>query len=172
MLTPFITNDQFLRRYDYRWVAQDLLDDGTIPTYADLTNTSTTAGSRLQDFAFEASEIVLSAAAVAARYSEDDLRDYGGYLLLRICADLMVGLILKRRNRAVADEKEVTGPYAEALGYLELLRRGERIFSEVPDVSKAGLPETASMNPILGINPSLITQRAYRYFGPIVGDNF
>lgn len=169
MLTPFITNAQFLSRYDYRWVGMNLLDDDSDATEADLLSTSTVAGGRIQLFAFEASEMLMGACAVGARYSEDDVRTYGGYLKLRICADLMIAPVLKRRDRALTDESALSKAYDEALQYLEQLRRGERIFFQVPDVPEAGLPTTSDMGPIFGVDPPLITQEAIRYFGLPIG---
>lgn len=164
MITPFITNNQFLDRYDWRWVAENILDDDRDATLNQLLSPTTTAGKRLREFALEASEMVLAAARVGARYSEGDLRSHGGYLLIRIVADLMIAPILKRRNRALSDESQLSKSYNEALQYLELLRRGERIFWAVPNVPEAGLPTTTSLvdNPFTA---PLITDHAVDYFG-------
>lgn len=124
MPITFITNAQFLVRYDRRWVGKNMLDDGMAATEADLLDTGTVAGARLEQLIQEASELVMAAGAVGARYSVNDLVTYGGQLLVRIVSDLTVGLILKRRARALTDENELSGPYAEAMGYLEQLRRG------------------------------------------------
>lgn len=165
MPITFITNAQFLVRYDRRWVGKNMLDDGTSATEADLLDTGTVAGGRLEQLIQEASELVMAAAAVGARYSVNDLVTYGGQLLVRIVSDLTVGLILKRRARALTDENELSGPYAEAMGYLEQLRRGERIFFAVPDVPEAGLPGEATMLPTPGFQPPMWTQYASRLFG-------
>jgi len=168
MLTPFITNEQFFTRYDYRWIGQNLKDDGTDATYVELTTVTlnpTDPGTIIYSFAFEASEMLMGAAAVGARYSENDIRTYGGYLLLRICADLMLAPVLQRRNRALTDEAELSKSYDEAQQYLELLRRGERIFFMVPGVPEAGLPATSDMCPRPGIDAPLITGQSVRFFG-------
>lgn len=173
---PFITNEVFLKRYDWRWVAKNVLDGATantsaaLPTKADLEDEDTEAGSVLYECIFDASEMVMAAAAVGARYTVEDLMpsgDYpgGGRLLRRIVADLTMGFILQRRGRAIADEQSLSGPYNEAVAYVEQLRRGERIFFQVPDVPEAGLPDVAAMDPIPGLNSQLLTQDAYRYFG-------
>ncbi len=169
--TPFVTNAQFFVRYDWRWVAKNVLDisPGTglvaAATLAQLLDTSSVAGTVVYECLFEASEMLVAAAAVGARYTVEELVAAGGRLLIRVVCDLCVGLILKRRGRAVTDENALSQPYNEALGYLEALRRGERIFFMVPAVPEAGLPESASMNPIPGIDPPLITTDAIRYFG-------
>jgi len=168
-MTPFITNSQFLVRYDGRWVGKNVLDDGTAASVASLASPLTPGGMVLEQFIEEASEDVMAAAAVGARYSTSDLVTYGGQLLVRIVSDLTMGKILKRRARALTDEKMLSGPYDEALQYLEQLRRGERIFFAVPDVPEAGLPDTAPMNPMTannGINPACDwVVGASRYFG-------
>lgn len=169
MPITFATNAQFLTRYDARWVGKNMLDDGTAASAASLADTSSTAGSRLQTMIQEASEIIMAAAAVGARYAVADLVTYGGQLLVRITCDLTMGLVLKRRGRAVTDESQLSGPYAEALGYLEQLRRGERVFYAVPEVPEAGLPGTTNMNPIPGIQPALITSGAFRLLGTAPG---
>lgn len=168
---PFVTNDQFLVRYDWRWVAKNVLDvqygAGTpaAATRAQLIDESSEAGTVVYECLFEASEMVVAAAAVGARYTVVELLEAGGRLLTRIVSDIGIGLILKRRGRAITDEKELSGPYGEAMAYLEQLRRGERIFFMVEDVPEAGLPDTASMEPLAGIEPPTITQDAVRYFG-------
>jgi len=173
-MTPFVTNRQFLQRYDGRWVGQNILDDNSAASIASLQIVSTEAGTRLQSILSEASEMVMSAAAVGARYTERDLRDRpndsppyvgGGDFLVRIVCNIAMGLVLMRRGRALSDENALSGPYNDAMAQLELLRRGERIFFNVPGVPEAGLPSTASMAPRPGIDPPLITQEAARYFG-------
>ena len=165
MPITFITNAQFLVRYDARWVGKNMLDDGTAASAADLADEGSVPGARLEQLIQEASELVMAAGAVGARYSVSDLVTYGGQLLVRIVSDLTVGLILKRRARALTDENQLSGPYAEAMGYLEQLRRGERIFWAVPDVPEAGLPGTGTMLPTPGFQPPLWTQYATRVFG-------
>lgn len=178
MPISFLTNEQFLVRYDWRWVAKNVLDsqygsgDASVATRADLLDDSSDAGSVLAALIEEASEVLMAAAAVGARYSVSDLTTYGGSLLLRIVSDLTLGLILKRRARAAEDVAKMAPSYAEALEYLEQLRRGERIFFAVPEVPEAGLPDTASMNPVPGVNPPTVTQMSQRYFGAPAGSAY
>jgi hypothetical protein len=153
----FLTNAEFLVRYDSRWVGKQLLDTGAASGPVDLSDPEGPGGAVLAEFVAEASDLVLSACAVGDRYSEEDLyalvevpdsRGHDrGKLLKRVVADLTMGLILKRRVRASKDEESFNLPYREALEYLELLRRGERIFYQVPGVPEAGLPDTAAMLP-------------------------
>lgn len=167
-MVPFITNAQILDRVDARWIGDNILDDGTTPSEGDLADTGTTAGARLEQLAVDASEELMGACAVAARYTEDDVRTYGGNLLLKIMAGLVVGGVLGRRVRAAADQEAFSPMYKASLDYLEQLRRGERIFFNVPDVPEAGLPGTASMTPVPGLDAQpLITCVAGRYMGDL-----
>jgi hypothetical protein len=120
---------------------------------------------RLQSLILDASEKLMAAAAVGARYTETEVRTYGGNLLLSIVSSLAIGPILNRRNRALSDEAALSKAYDEAVAFVESLRRGERIFFAVPNVPEAGLSESASMAPASGM-PPLISQQAGAYFGP------
>lgn len=171
-MNPFATNSQFLDRHDGRWVAKNVLDDGTAPTVAQLADTSTAAGARLEQLITDASEKLMAAASVGARYSVDDLVTYGGNLVVSITCDLAVGPILKRRGRAVDNYEKYSAAYAEACEYVEQLRRGDRIFFAVPGVPEAGLPASADMAPDPNLPPNLAAQ-ARRYFGcPAASDGY
>ena len=146
-MIPFVTNSEFLLRFDWRWISKNVLDNNSAATLIQLQTPTDPGGDVLAEFLSEASEDLMGAAAVAARYSEADIRTYGGSLCTRIVSDLTMGKILKRRGRALSDESALSMPYNEALGYLEQLRRGERIFFAVPLVPEAGLPGTAGMIP-------------------------
>lgn len=164
-MPSFITPAQFLVRYDYRWVGKNITDTGVPATEAQCL-----ASPVLAAFIEEASEMVMGASAVAARYSVDDLTTYGGALLVRITSDLTMGLILKRRARAAEDNEAFTSAYREALDYLEQLRRGERIFYAVPNVPEAGLPTTQNLAPTpAALGQPLITDNS-RIFGTIGWD--
>lgn len=178
-MTPFLTNTQFLDRVDWRWVAKNILDSATVssssatpPTYSELIDTGSTAGARLEQLITDASEKLMAAAAVGARYTEDDVRTHGGNLVLSIVSGLSVGPILQRRVRATSDESSLNLMYTEALDYIEQLRRGERIFFAVPNVPEAGLPGHPTMNP-LPPEPPTLAQQAGRYFGcPAAGPGY
>lgn len=180
-MISFVTNAEFLTRYDGRWTGKNVLDTGTAANVAELSDSTSPGGLVLKAMLEEASEYVMAAAAVGARYSPTDLYPNplatppypgGGSLLIRIVCDIAMGLILKRRGRAVSDYKALSASYDEAMDYIEQLRRGERIFPFVPDVPEAGLPTTSSTNPILGVDPPLLTQQAARYFGHPIGGGY
>jgi len=171
-VNPFATNAQFLDRHDGRWVAKNMLDDGTAPTVAQLADTGSAAGARLEALITDASEKLMAAASVGARYTVDDLVTYGGNLVISITCDLAIGPILKRRGRAVENYEKYSAAYTEACDYIEQLRRGERIFFAVPNVPEAGLPASADMAPNL-LNPPNIASQAGRYFGcPAASDGY
>lgn len=163
----FCSNADLLSRFDSRWISMNLLDDGTTATTTQLLDTTSVAGARLQILLGDASEVLMSAASVSARYSVNDLLVYGGNLVTNITAGLAFGIILKRRGRAVTTNKMISDAFTEAMSYIEQLRRGDRIFSMVPLVPQAGLPGTASMQSCPGVpygDPD-ITQVSGRYFG-------
>lgn len=172
----FITNEQFFSMNDWRWVAKQVLDDGSAATLTALLDPTTIAGGIVQSFIAQASEMTMSAAAVGDRYNTqnnpllppiaNDLALYGGTLLVRIVGDLTMGLILKRRARGAKDQEALTLAYTEALGYLEQMRQGERIFFMVPGVPEAGLTATQPMTPGPGLGPPLITNNC-AIFGTI-----
>lgn len=178
-MVPFVTNAEFLVRHDWRWVAKNVLDGPTAgtssppPTLADLQDPSTAAGSVLYVLLQDASEELMSAAAVAARYSESDIRTYGGSLVKSIVSGLAVGPLLERRDRAAEDYAALSAAYDRARERVEELRRGERIFWAVPDVPEAGLPGTQTQNAYpFGLLPGQIPPTsaiAARYFGVPAG---
>lgn len=166
----FATASDLTNRFDWRWIAKNILDGSTANTsYPTPTLAEVLASGVVSAALDDASDLVMAAAAIGDRYSVADLTGYGGNLLIRITCNLAMGLILMRRGRAVTDEEALSKPYTEALEYLEQLRRGERIFFAVPDVPAAGLPGTASMTPPL-CAPPLISANG-RIFGTI-GNRF
>ena len=162
-----LTNSDFLDYHDWRWVSKNLLDTNpaTAAQLADLLDESSPAGSRLARFITRAEEMLFAACVVGDRYAPADVILYGGELAKGIVADLAIGPVLTRRDRAASDQQALSLAYSAAMDYLEQLRRGERVFFAVPDVPQAGLPGTTTMLPTPGVNPMLITQRAVRYFG-------
>lgn len=168
-MPSFLTNTEMTTRYDWRWLAQNLVEGATItgavtpPTLAILQGVSG-AGATLATLIEDASDLVMGAAAIGNRYSVDDVTTYGGSLLKWLTAGLTLGGVLKRRVRASDQDAAFAKAYEEALEYLELLRRGERIFYAVPDVPEAGVPGTAGMVPLPGFGPPYMSQNA-RIFG-------
>lgn len=173
-MVPFVTNTRFLVRADWRWVSKNVLDGPTAgtssppPTLADLQDPSTAAGSVLYTLLQDASEELMSAACVAARYTEQEIHTYGGNLVESIVCGLAIGPILERRDRSTEDYAALSASYQRASERVEQLRRGERIFWAVPDVPEAGLPESAPQNRFPFGRPGTVppvSSQAVRYFG-------
>lgn len=160
-----LSAEQFFTYHDYRWVAKNMLDAGSPASLADMIDSGTTSGARIAEFIEMGEGQLFAATAIGDRYSVDDVVLYGGALARWIVANITIGPVLGRRDRAVTDEKKLSLQFELAQEYLEQLRRGERIFALVPNVPEAGLPGTATMLPLPGVNPPLITQQAVRYFG-------
>lgn len=163
----FATNQNVLDRYDGRFIGLNINDDGTAATIANLLDLTTPnpAAVRLQNLIGDASEFLLSAASVSARYSVNDLLTYGGNMLINITSGLAMGPILKRRSRPVTSNKQISDGYSEAMQYIEQLRRGDRIFALVPNVPASGLSALANMTPFVPFGSPDVTQVTQRYFG-------
>ena len=171
----FLTNIQFFIFFDWRWVAQNLYDlskGQLLPSdggYADLSSQAGlppyNAGLTLATLCGAASEELMSAAAIGARYQRSDLTQYGGNLVVKVAAALVAGSVLGRRVRATDIDKLYGAAYESAQGMLEALRRGERIFDAVPNVEAAGAGPVAAPQFAPGISPPLWTWEAQRYFG-------
>jgi hypothetical protein len=166
----FCLNQDVLNRFDGRWIGMNILDNGQSATIAQLTDPVfplpyTGPALLLQNLIGDASEFLMSAAAVGARYAVTDLQTYGGNLLINITAGLSMGPILKRRSRPVTANKMISDAYTEAMQYIEQLRRGDRIFAMVPNVPQAGLPGLAYMTPFVPFGGPDVTQVTQRYFG-------
>jgi hypothetical protein len=167
----FATNAQILDRFDGRWIGMNLLDTGASATVANLLDLTTpnVAATRLQSLIGDASEMLMSAAAVGARYAVADLTTYGGNLVVNITCGLAMGPILKRRSRPVTANKMISDAYNEAMQYIEQLRRGDRIFALVPNVPEAGLAYTSPMAGCVPYGGPDITGVSGRYFGVTPG---
>lgn len=143
----------------------NIMDDGTRATKAQLLNVATEAGARLYALLQDASEELMAAALVGARYTEDEVRQYGGNLVVSIVSGLTLGPILERRVRAVSDTKSFSWMYQRAAQRVEELRKGERIFWAVPNVPEAGQPEVADSTPLPGLECPTLVGDSPRYFG-------
>ena len=170
----FATNTQILAFFDWRWLYKNLVDlqQGQqyqdAAAYADISsqtgNLPYNVGATLATLAAAASEELMSAAAVAARYSVSDLQTYGGMQAVEISAALTIARVMGRRIRATPQEKLYGARADWGESQIEALRRGERIFSLVPNVPEAGVPSTTAQW-VQGLSPPLLTWQAQRYFG-------
>jgi len=152
---PYTTADAVLDRYDYRFLADRVLDTGGRATAADLVDTGTDAGRRLALAITDATSLIDTAVSVGNRYRLADLQGLVDNqpnstslaLLARVSADLAVGLLAKRRALPAEEMAQLVPGYDEAMGVLAQLRNGERVLVDVPDVPEAGEMGTATGSP-------------------------
>lgn len=130
----YATAQDLLLRYDARRVSDLVSDTGSRSVYPDQ---SPVVAAVLDD----ASGMVESACRASQRYTANDLQALTGNtsaLLKRLVCDLAFGLLVARRGYSSQDQR-VMAPQTEAAnGMLEMLRRGERIFSD-QDNADAGV---------------------------------
>lgn len=164
----FLTASEFLDFYDARTVAGRLLDDGRDAAAIDMLDSTSTAGRRLALVVQVGEERVLAAVRVGNRYTVLELQALvdGGTagLLKSLIAHVAFGELLKRRALPADKFAALAPAYAEAEDYLQLLREGNRIFDDVPNVPEAGLPADIDIRTRTGIDdPSLVDN--HRLFG-------
>lgn len=160
--TAFVSNTQFLTRYDSRTVAQLVSDTGTPAG-------SLSTDANLQQALEDATGEILMSALKGGRYSEADLlallvADGSGNIsrtgnyLQRLTCDLAFYYLVLRRGNDV-DEY----PQAEkAAKQLEALERGEKVFG-VQDAIDAGVAQSPAIS-IQTIENENYIQENIRYF--------
>ncbi len=176
----FATVADLLTRYDARRIADLVGDSGSRVEPATLLtpspNGNPVAFAALQD----ATQMILAAATVAARYSYEQLygdstttpATPGSNLAKRLCCDLGFALLTGRRGYTESQQGSLTPRAAEAQAMLEALRRGERLLDcysvrdgvviRVDDHAAAGLPTKILTTPF--DDASLLTANT-RLFG-------
>lgn len=176
----FLTATQFTQLYDARRIRDFVSDTDARASAADITNPSTAAGAIVAFILEQASELIVAACSVAKKYTRDQLNGLvtsttltpSGYLLQRLTADLAFALLVKRRALPAGEVEKLAPAYAEAMSYLESLRRGDRIFFDVTDVAEAGLPaiQDLTTQPSALNCPTLMSSQT-RIFGCLPGVN-
>lgn len=171
-MSQFITNTELTYHIDYRRIGDLLTQDNERASLATITDSSSSSGAIVLLMIQTASEQIVAAATVGNRYTRDILDNLAAtgtgsaFLLKRLTAMLTFGLLVSRRALPPEQVAAMAPEFQAAQEYLELLRRGDRIFFDVPDVAEAGLPTTASMTPTaLAGGPPTWTQTAGRFFG-------
>ena len=167
-------------RYDVRRVAELITDSGVRPDTSQIIVEGTTPYNAVKVFLIDATQMILSASRVAARYTLTQLYGDptvspaipGSTLAKRLCCDLAFALMTGRRGYASKDSGALTPRAEEAERMLEALRRGERIFDiyeivngkvvMVDDHAQAGLPQAFRLTP--DDDASLLTSNT-RFFG-------
>lgn len=127
--TPYCTVAEFLKRYDWRTIAQLMSDDDQTPTErTTLTDDATNEGARLLTILKDASGKVEMAAFAGGAYAPADLAALTGNqsaYLARLVADIAVGMCYQRRP-------DLFGPMPmqaqEAANILNALESGRKVF--------------------------------------------
>ena len=176
----YCTGAQFLERYDARRVSELIRDDGVklstgFAAYC-ISNANLLAA--LED----ASAEIDAAAFVGKRYSKDRLTtlvavdsggklvNTGGFLLLRLVADIAYANLVSRRGLAATETSQLSPNGSKALEMLQLIRSGERIF----DTSDGGNADAGLMQTVklTGTQASNMLNSSFRYFGAIPNNGF
>lgn len=160
----YATGAEFTTRYDARRLAQLVADDG-VQVASGTVATNNVLLAALED----ASAAINSACYVGERYDASSLgalTTNGEYLLKRLCCDIAFGYLVARRGLSTDETNKLAPRYVEALAYLDLLRKGERIFDTADGSNaNAGL---ARHVPVGGLDPANQTSIIYNmrpFFG-------
>lgn len=133
-MARYCSGSEFVKRYDYRRVAQLVTDDG-----APLTSSSAVAAdSNVLQMLDDATADINSAVLVGKKYKVSDLdvsdpticklTASGLNLLQRICADLAYGYCVVRRALPTTETSALGPRFQAAQDVLEKLRYGSHIF--------------------------------------------
>lgn len=162
----------FINQYDVRRICQLLSDTG-----APVTQVSVLTNPVLLQILYEATGIVAMAARVGQKYSENNLESLGdvtgtikaddglqygktpsGNFLRRLVGDIAYGLIIARRGLSAEEMAEQAPTWPIAMGYLEQLRSGDRIF-DIGGAPDAGLPNIQQLGSLLDRNMTSISSK-------------
>lgn len=158
-MASYATPADLTTRYDVTTI-KDLASDTGEPI-ADVT-TDVVVLAALAD----ASGKIDAALSVSQMYDpEDDLEALTGNslaLLKRICCQLAMAFLLGRRPEKFAQES-ISRAKQEAEEYLEMLRRGERVFGSAAHEA-AGLPTIDGMTSVDYTRLQMIPDRVHNFF--------
>lgn len=156
----YATPEDFLTRYDARIFGDVVRDDGSQATPAELL-----ADLNLQAALDDASGDIEAACLVGERYTPDDLAALTGnslYHLKRICCDIAVAYLLRRRPSDNAEADDARMELAEK--HLNKLRTGENVFWRGDDVDQAGAPDTTGPTTVQLQQLNTIARRTQNYY--------
>jgi phage gp36-like protein len=158
-VASYATPADLVTRYDHTTI-KDLASDTGEPI-ADVTDDSIVLAA-LQD----ASGKIDAALSVSQMYDpEDDLEALTGNslaLLKLICCQLAMAFLLSRRPEKYGQES-ISKVKQEAEEYLEMLRRGERVFGS-PAHEAAGLPTIDGMSSVDYTRLNMLRDRMQGFF--------
>lgn len=157
--SSYLSAAEFLKRKDWRTVADFCSDNDTR-----LTQGALLTNANLQSLLDDAAGLVECACLPANRYTPADLAALTGVgqkLLYRLIADLAEGLMIERRP----DKKRPVPPsFERAMGILDALRTGEKIFP-LQEAMNAGNVATEQESERDVTDRNLTVTQAARFFG-------
>jgi len=189
--TVYLQNSEIFNFYDLRRIQELLLDDGSTPTQADISNVATAAGAQLYQTILWASSDIDSKCQQGKRYLRTDLEQIiqnaidppsgsstqqieiyrkRAAQLRKLTADLTFGILMSRRGFSADKMRELAPQYEEALGRLQELYDGRRVF-DFDAALAAGVPAavklaknkimSSSFNQMFGLWPAANSNRCF-----------
>ena len=156
----FATAEEFLQRYDARIVGDLVADDGD-----QVTSSALLSDTNLQAALNAPSGDIEAACMVGERYVPADLAALTGnslYLLKRICCDIAMAFLLRRRPSNDPERDAARLELAEQ--HLIRLRKGEEVFYRGDGVDQAGIADMTGPSSIQLENLNTIRRRARNYY--------
>lgn len=191
--TVYLQNSEIFHFYDLRRIQELLLDDGSTPTQTDISDPTTTPGAQLYQIILWASSDIDTKCQQGLRYNRADLElivqnaisppigstaqqieiyNKRAAQLRKLTADLTYGILMSRRGFSADKMRELAPQYEEALGRLQELYDGRRVF-DLDANTGAGVPNAAKLarrrinssqfNQMFGLWPAANTHRGYGY---------
>jgi len=159
-----MTGADFLKRKDWRTVADYCADDDVRSATAAALLADATKMANLQAALDDAAGMVEGAALAGNRYTPADLAALTGVgraFLLRLIADLAMGLLVERRP----DKKLPVPPsFERAQAELEDLRFGKLIFG-LQEAADAGQMDLDAETEVQATDRNLTSTQCQRFFG-------
>ena len=156
----FSSPSEFLQRYDARIFGDVVRDDGNQATPEELLDDP-----NLQAALDDASGDITASCLVGERYSPADLAALTGnslFLLKRICCDVAVAFLLRRRPSGDPDSDGKRMEIAET--HLERLRKGEQVFYRGDGIDAAGVIDTTGPTTLQLYQLNTIRRRTNNYY--------
>ncbi len=155
----FATGSDLVSRYDARLVSDLVTDAGeTLPAGEVTTHANTLAA--LED----ASGEIVVALNNGGRYTEAQLEALTGYSLQhlkRVCCDIAMALLMKRRP--IVQEERAEGIAKQSREHLRSLADGKNVFG-IPEVIDAGTLDLSTPSTVQIEDLNLLTERMSRFF--------
>lgn len=156
----YATPTEFLKRYDARIVGDLVRDSGEQATSAELLDDV-----NLQAALDDASGDIDAALMVGERYTPTELDSLTGNsqtLLIRMCCDIAMAFLLRRRPSKDADKDTARLELAER--HLNRLRDGEQVFFRGDEFDHAGVLDTTGPSTVQLQNLNLMRDRTQNYY--------